>query len=168
MAKILIISENFIKDNSTIDENVDVKLIRSTIWDCQRDYIKPLLGTDLYNKVIADITSDSLTGNYKILVDNYISEALLKWVMMESVPTMLYKYRNKSVGTHDSDNGQPISYQVMQQEMNRWRDKAELRSQDVTRYLCANEDLYPEFTSNADEDDLHPNNNNFTTSIYLG
>ena len=168
MAKILMISEQFIKDNSTINENVDVKLIRSTIWDCQRDYIKPILGTDLYNKVINDIDTDSLTGDYKTLVDDYISESLLKWVMMESVPTMLYKYRNKAVSTQDSDNSQPISYTAMQQEMNRWRDKAEVRSQDITRYLCANDDKFPEYCDNDDLDDIQPNGNNYTTSIYLG
>lgn len=168
MAKVLIISEQFIKDNSVINENVDVKLLRATIWDCQRDYIKPLLGTDLYNKVLADINSDSLTGDYLTLVNDYISEALLKWVMFESVPTLLYKYRNKAVSTQDSDNSQPISYKAMQEEMNRWKDKAEIRSEDVTRYLCVNSDSFPEYTDNNDDDDITPNGRNFTTSIYLG
>ena len=162
------ISEQFVKDNSTINENVDVKLLRSTIWDCQRDYIKPILGTDLYDKVITDITAGTLSGNYKILADEYISESLLKWVMMESVPTMLYKYRNKAVSTQDSDNSQPISYTAMREEMNRWRDKAELRSEDITNYLRANDNLFPEYLSNSDEDDIYPNDNNYTTSIFLG
>jgi len=168
MVKALMITEKFVKDNSTIDENVDVKLLRSTIWDAQRDYIKPLLGTDLYNKILNDILNDSLTGNYLTLLKEYVSEALLKWVMMESVPTLLYQYRNKSVATKDSDNAQPISYTVMQEEMNRWKYKAEVRSQDVTRYLCANELLFPEYILNDDDDDIKPNRNNFTTSIFLG
>jgi hypothetical protein len=168
MAKILFISEDYVKENTTINENVDVKLLRSTIWDCQRDYIKPILGTDLYNKVESEINAGTLTGNYQTLVDTYISESLIKWVMMESVPTMLYKYRNKSVSTQTSDNASPISYQAMQQEMNRWRDKAELRSQDITRYLCANDDLFPEYCSNEDSDDIQPSGSNYTTSIYLG
>lgn len=168
MVKALMITEQFIKDNTTINENVDVKLMRSTIWDCQRDYIKPILGTDLYNKILADINNSTLSGDYLTLRDEYISESLLKWFMMESVPTMLYKYRNKAVSTQSSDNAQPINYTEMREEMNRWRDKAELRSQDITSYLCANSTLFPEYTSNSDSDDIQPNGNNFTTSIYLG
>ncbi len=162
------ISEQFIKDNSVIDENVDVKLLRSTIWDCQRDYIKPILGTDLYNKLESDIKSGSVSGNYLILLNDYVAESLIKWVVYESVPTLTYKYRNKSVGKGSSDHDNPINYAEIKGEMDRWRIKAELRSQDLTNYLCAKSVLFPEYSSNVDLDDIKPKNNNFTIPIYLG
>jgi len=168
MSKILIISEQFIKDNSQIDENVDVKLMRSTIYDSQRDYIKPILGTDLYDKVLSDISGSSLSGDYLTLINDYVAESLLKWVVFELNFILLYKYRNKNVTKQGSENSQVVDYTEHRYLMDRWKDKAEVRSQDVTDYLCANTDLFPEYLSNSDSDDIHPNRNNYTTSIYLG
>ena len=154
MSKVLIISEQFIKDNSQIDENVDVSLIRSTIYDAQRDYIKPILGT-------------SLSGDYLTLVNEYVAESLLKWVIFELNFILLYKYRNKNISKQNSENSQPVDYTEHRYLMDRWKDKAEVRSEDVTRYLCANTDLFPEYISNSDSDDLRPNGSNYTTSIFL-
>src|SRR6056300_850938 len=130
MAKVLFISEQYIKDNSQLDENVDVKLIRSTIYDAQRDYIKPILGTDLYEKIESDISGSSLTGNYQTLVNDYVAEALLKWVIFELQFILLYKMRNKSVGKQNSENQQPVDYTEHRYLMDRWKEKAERRSQD--------------------------------------
>jgi len=168
MAKVLFITENFIKENSPIDENVDVKFLRSTIYDAQRDYIKPILGSDLYDKIESDISGSTLTGDYLTLVNDYVSESLLKWVIFELTDVLLYKYRNKNVSKQDSENAQPVNYTEHRYLMDRWKEKAERRSQDTTDYLCANIDLFPEYTSNSDIDDIFPNKGNFTTSIYLG
>lgn len=168
MAKILFISEQYLKDNSQIDENVDVKLIRSTIYDCQRDYIKPILGTDLYEKLESDISGGTLTGNYLTLANDYVAEALLKWVIFELQFILLYKMRNKNVSKQSSENSQPVDYTEHRYLMDRWKEKAERRSQDVTDYLCANDDLYPEYLSNSDADDIYPNKSNYNTSIFLG
>jgi len=168
MSKILFISESFVKDNSVLDENIDVKIIRPTIYDAQRDYIKPILGTDLYDKVISDIAGSTLAGDYLTLVDDYIADCLLKWVIFEINIVGLYKYRNKSVSKQTSENSQPVDYTGQRYLMDSWKAKAETRSQDITDYLCANSDLFPEYLSNSDDDDIYPNQYNYTTSIYLG
>jgi hypothetical protein len=168
MAKILFITEDFVKQNSQLDENVDMKLIRSTIYDAQRDYILPILGTDLYNKLTSDISGSTLTGNYLSLTNDYVAEALLKWVIFELQFVLLYKMRNKNVSKQNSENSSPVDYTEHRYLMDHWRAKAETRSEDITRYLCANTDLFPEYTSNSDPEDIKPHGSNYTTSIYLG
>jgi len=168
MSKILFISEDYVKSNTVVDENLDVKVIRPTIYDAQRDHIKPILGTDLYEKIIADIAGSTLTGNYLTLVDNYIADCLLKYVVFALNIVGLYKYRNKSVSKQTSENSNPVDYTEQRYLMDYWQKKAEVRSQDITDYLCANVDLFPEYAANNDLDDLLPNSRNYTTSIYLG
>lgn len=168
MSNVLFISENYVKDNSLIDENVDVKLLRPTIYDAQRDYILPILGTKLYEKIEADIVANTLAGDYLNLVTKYIAPALVKWVQYEANISLLYKYRNKNVSTKSSENSQPINYNEQRFLMDNFKNKAELRSQDITNYLCANTDLFPEYLQNTAINDIRPKNNNFTTSIYLG
>ena len=45
---VLFVSETYIKNNSVIDENVDMRLILPAIRDAQELRIHPILGTPLY------------------------------------------------------------------------------------------------------------------------
>ena len=71
---VLFVSEDTIKKSTTINGNVDVELLLPYIKVAQDIHIHQLLGTDLYDKIQADITGGSLTGNYKTFTDKYMRE----------------------------------------------------------------------------------------------
>jgi len=71
---VLFISETFLKQNTQVSDNVDVKYIREAILWAQDSEIQTVLGTTLYNKIQADITAGTLAGAYKTLVDDYRTE----------------------------------------------------------------------------------------------
>ena len=77
MAIALFISEQFIKDNSVIDENVDMHYITTTIDKCQKKYFRQILGTALYNELTTQINAGSLTALNTTLLDDYIQDALM-------------------------------------------------------------------------------------------
>lgn len=55
MVRAFFISEKFLKDHTALDENIDMKKIRPTIYQCQLQYIEALLGTQLYEDLIAKV-----------------------------------------------------------------------------------------------------------------
>ena len=67
---VLFINEDKLKDSTAINGNVDVEYLLPYIRTAQREIIECKLGTDLYEKLEADITAGSLAGNYKKLVDD--------------------------------------------------------------------------------------------------
>ena len=142
MARQLFFDENFLKENSEIDENVDMKLLNPTIWRCQIQYMQNVLGTNLYDKILADIEASTLTGVYLTLVDDYCADALQYWVMYEVQIPLLFKFRDKAVSTKNSTNSAPISTKELSRIENRFKDKAEFFTQRISDYLCANESLY--------------------------
>ena len=79
MQNTLLISEAKLKRFTDINNALDVDLISSVIREAQIVHITRLLGTKLYDKIISDVDNDTLTGNYKTLVDDYIQDALLYW-----------------------------------------------------------------------------------------
>jgi hypothetical protein len=168
MARTLLIGAQYIKDNSPIDENVDERLMLDTIWTAQREHIKPLLGTDLYDDILAKAAAATLASNDLTLVNEYIAPCLTKWVMFEMTLIQSYKYRNKGVVQQNSENSQPTSYENLSHLFDMWRDKAEMFGQDLIRYVKANTDLFPLYLTNNDADDIHPINNNYTSGLYLG
>jgi len=168
MARTLLIDEQYIKDNSAIDENVDVKLLLDAIWTSQREHIKPLLGTDLFDDIIAKADAATLAGNDLILVDTYIAPTLLKWVIFEMTLVLSYKYRNKGVMQQNSDNSTSTGSADLRTLLDHWRHKAEMFANDTVQYLRANTDLFPLYLTNSDFDDIQPKASGYTSGLFLG
>ena len=168
MSRILIISEDFVKDNSEIDENVDMKLLNPTIWRCQIQYLQNILGTKLYNSILAKIDADTLTGDYLTLVDDYCADCLLNYVMFEVQVPLLYKFRDKNVSKKSSDNAQPIDFKEHRYLKDFYKDKAEFFAKRIAAYLCENEELFTEYNTEDQVDEVRPHDGKATVSVYLG
>lgn len=169
----LFISENYIKENSAIDENTDYKKILPTIWQCQIQYIQGLLGTKLYEYLLTEI--DDLIDNGtpldavdETLINDYIRDTHLYWAEYELQIPLLYEFRNKNVSKNRSDNGTPIDLKESYRIENRFKDKAEFFSERLSDYLCANSTLYPTYQTESDTDETRPQQGKPTVSIFLG
>merc|ERR1711965_718282 len=71
-ATALFISRTDLVKNSIIDGNVDTDKFIQFIKIAQQIDIQNLLGTDLYNKIGADIVAGNLSGDYLSLVNDYV------------------------------------------------------------------------------------------------
>ena len=85
----LFISEQYIKDTSYIDENVDIKLLRSTILETQDFRILPILGSNFY-ALLKDNASSAWTSTNRTFVNTYVAPALKKatsfFMVLEAEP----------------------------------------------------------------------------------
>ena len=163
---VLFISETYVKNNTLIDENVDVRLLLPSITDAQELRIHPICGTPLYDDLKAKITATTLNADEIKLLDEYIAPSMLQWTMYECSASMLFKYRNKSVATKSSENSQPIDFQDLQFLRDEWKNKAEERDKRLINYLGDNSTLFPKYNENSD--DLNPRRTAYQTSFYLG
>lgn len=169
MAIALLVSEQFIKDTTVIDENVDMKLLRDVIELCQDKYILPLVGTGIYNQLQSQIVSGSLSADNTILMDSYVIKAMKWWVQYEGVDVLTYKFNNKSVSKKTSENSQPIDMEEVRRLMEKFRTNAEMYSQRLTNYLIANISTFTLYSNPGSTiDTIIPKRNSYTTSIYLG
>tara|TARA_R100001244_G_scaffold56079_1_gene47873 strand:+ start:2429 stop:2974 length:546 start_codon:yes stop_codon:yes gene_type:complete len=167
---ILFITETFIKNYSNIDDNVDTQYITPVIDLVQKMYIRPILGTALYNELVTQITDDAVSVNNVNLIENYIQDAMLYYVLSEGLPSFTYKIENKSVSTKTSDNATPVDNSIIQSEVARYKDRAEFFAQTLIDFLEANADdvnynayLNPGSAFNT----VRPINNSYTTGWVL-
>lgn len=168
MARGLLINETFVKSNSEVDENVDMKLINPTIWYCQKAYIEPVLGTVLYNDLIADVVAGSVTGDNLTLIDDYIADALLYWVMLELQVPLTYKFRNKSVSKNTDANSQPVDFEQHKYLKDVYRPKAQYFTERLKAYLCENSTLFPLYGTENAADEISPRDIAPQVSVYFG
>lgn len=72
MAELLFITPQEITQTTIIGGNVDTDKYQMCILETQVRIIEPLLGSELYQKIISDIEGDTLTGDYLELFNDYI------------------------------------------------------------------------------------------------
>ena len=84
MATALFINRTDLVKNSIIDGNVDTDKFIQFIKIAQQIDIQNLLGTDLYNKISADIVAGTLSGNYLSLVNTYVQPTLIWFAQMNN------------------------------------------------------------------------------------
>ena len=78
MATVLFISEETLKQETIISENVDPKLLVPTIKEAQNIYLLPILGTSLYNQLVTQVSSNTVSAANVTLLDTYITLTLVK------------------------------------------------------------------------------------------
>ena len=168
----LFISEYYIKNNSEIDDNVDVKLLLPTVVYCQRQYIKNTIGSPLYDAIEAEISATPqgtiATAAYLTLVDTYIAPALLAWVMKEAQVPLTYKFRNKSVGKNNSEFSQNIDYTEHKYVKDYYEPRAILYTKDNENFLCANLTTYPLYSQYTTSDEVRARPTTGKTAVWLG
>jgi hypothetical protein len=172
MAVTHFIGEQALKDNSVLNENVDMKLITPIITLVQDKYVIQTLGTGQYNEVKSAIIADTtLASNSRIktLVDDYIQPMMIWWILYELQPVLNYKLTNKSIAQKSSDNSQPAGRTDMLGLMDRHKDNAQYYTQRLINYLIANPTLFPlYFNPGNTVDTVVPRRRPYTKGLYLG
>jgi hypothetical protein len=164
----LFISVQGIKDRTGLHANVDEKLVLPEIKTAQDMYILPTMGSTLYNRLQAGITAANLNANEVLLLNNYVADCLIYYVMSELPMGLSYQFYNKGLLRKSGDNTENPSMQDMIDVANRYRTRAEFYKQRMIKYLRQNNTLYPEylnFTSGIDT--IVPDLEGYTTSLYL-
>jgi hypothetical protein len=168
--KVMLLSEATLKAESILQDNVDMKVVTPTIYDVQNFYILPILGTSMYNEVINQVRTASLTDANKTLLDLYIQPTMIWYCRYELPLNMNYKYFNKAVGVQNADNMQPANLDELMVVMDRAKNKAEWYAERLTKYLLANETLYPLYLNqpDVDIDTILAKRTNYTSGMVLG
>ena len=166
--KVLMLTADYYKRNSVVNLNVDEELIHPQIIKAQNMNIERILGSDLFNIVLAEITAQTYTARITTLLEDYIQPALVEWITYTALPYLNYKFTNKSISKKSSDNSEPSELNEVNFLRQDIRDDAEYLSERMTKFLEANETTYPEYNNgNTECDDIKPTKVNFINGIYL-
>lgn len=163
----LLISETYLKQGTVLNENADIKVVEPNIKLAQDLYIHTTLGTDLYNAILSQVSSSTLTAANETLLTDWIKPCLKHYVLYELGRDLLYKWMNKGVVTKSSDNSQPVDHSVINQIRQEYKDIAEWYRENMIKFLCHNEVDYPLYTQNNTSDKLKPRKNGYSSPLYL-
>lgn len=167
---ILLVSDTMIKEKTALHGNVDPKLLYPDIKVAQDMYIHPLLGSELYDKIQSDIENGTVSGDYKTLLDEYVVDCLIYYVLADLPTTISFQFWNKGVIRKQGESTELPSMSDLVDISNKYRIRAEFYGNRLTKYLKENAAAkFQEYLNPGNGvDDISPINAVFSLPIYLG
>lgn len=171
MAEILLSSEKFIKDVTSISDNLAGKFILPSLREAQEVKLKGILGSCLLRQ-LKDLIKEHLIdheeyGAYKELADE-CQYFLAYTTVTEVLNKVSYKVSNMGVTKTSDDNVQNASAEEISQQRYYYQSKADSCAYDLQRFLLEHRAAYQELTD-CDCERLHANlYSHASCGIFLG
>lgn len=175
-ANILLISDQMIKERTSIHGNIDPQLIYPDLKYAQDAYIKPVLGTALYEKLQLLISNNTIgdpaNADYKGLIDVYIADALMYYTLAELPETLSFQFWNKGIVRKQGDNTELPSMAEILSIASRYKSRAEYYANRLRLFILTQNGTnqkFPEYSQPGSTiDTVTPEQRQFTMPIYLG
>ena len=158
MATVLFIDRTDLVRNSILDGNVDTDKFIFFIKTAQEIHIQNYLSTKMYNALTSAIVAGiDLPENarWKSLLDEYVVPMLIWFTQVDYIPFASYQIRNGGMFKHRSENADTVSKDEVDYLVEKARTNAEWYSRRFIDFMAFNQTLYPEYTSNSN-DDIYP------------
>ena len=170
MAYVLFISEERLKDSTTIGLSVSTELLSPYIKQAQKLQIETRLGTQLSDKLKALIVAGTVNdvGNeaYATLLNDYIAEVFPSMCLWMAIPFLRYKIENGNIYAKTSENGNALSTEEAQQLRNEVLNTAEYYMERMIDYIRNNTASFPEYSTNTGSD-VDPDRNSYYSNMNL-
>lgn len=151
-----------------LNSNISAERLRPIIKEVQEMRIQPLTGTNLFNKLIDGVNSNNLGADYKTLLNDYVKDVIVYYVLADLPYRMKYKFTNVSFLEQTAENTTPVNSQDVKQISEFYQSKAVWYADRLVDYLKANESKFAEYTTTQAADGIAPTKGQYKTSIYLG
>lgn len=166
MTNIFFVSETYIKENSPVSQNVDIKDIRPFVPMAQDLFLQPILGTNFYRYLSNVFASGTTNANEDELI-SYIEPAVAYKACELAMPFLNQQIKNKGNQFQSGDFSSPGTTDDTRYLKNELKNVSEFFFERLRKYLCENEDLFPQYKQDNDSDMKPDTSTNYSWGIIL-
>jgi hypothetical protein len=181
-SKVLFIDETYLKNCTEIDQNVDARLLRTSIQYTQDKYVLPVLGNNIFEQwkqwIASGVTLQNNASYYFDSNDLYVLETFVQPMlaaacMIELVFKINLQIRNKGVEQSHSEFSTTATDKQIAWLSENYRETANFYCQRCTQFLSANPDIFvnwlnPQLGTNGNGADLfYPEKTKYNCGIFL-
>ena len=141
---VLIVSEDFVKSNSNLGDNVFGKFLLPAIRESQEIYLQQIIGTALYESILEKIKDGNLVDPYKEFVDDYIRWTLLYQVLSDVIDILDVKLANLGTVRSRDEYVDSISDGERDRLKQNYQYKADFYCKRMQEFLLNNRNAFPE------------------------
>lgn len=154
----LLLESSYLLERGIIDNNVDTKKLNFVIETVQDLYIKPLIGTKLFNAIRTQSIppATSLTPANETLLNDYILKIMVLYVQARMTSVLKYRYMNKGVMAKSAENASPIDLAEVKYLEDKFVSDAQVYADQMKRFIIANLTDYPLYYANNGINEINP------------
>jgi hypothetical protein len=152
MAQGLFVTTKDMATFTPMNGSIDVDKITQYMKLAHDIHLQNYLGTDLFDKIGADIVASTLIEPYATLVSKYIKPMALWYGFYEYLKFGGYSVSNQGIYKHTSENSESVDLK----EVDSMEDKALIIADNYAKvfvdYICFNSASFPEYNTNSNGD----------------
>ena len=170
---VLLISEDYLKTNSNLNDNAFGKWILPAIRESQEMGLMPIIGECLYKRICEMVDNGDINKQvnvaYKDLLDERIQPYLLYQTLCNIVPIINGKMANIGTVATNDEHIITLSQGELDLTQNYYRERADFYAKRLQEWVKTNETAYPEL-KNCGCGNMQPNLDSSANSvgIWLG
>jgi len=172
MTNVLFISEDMLRSNTELSNNLWSKSLLPAIRTAQDLYLQEYLGSCLYNKITELISTNTISEEenvqYKDLLDEYITPYLIERVVADVIPIVGSKIVNLGVMKSSDEHVQNIGAGEVDRLVQLHVIKADHYAKRMQHFLNENREAFPELNTCGCGDIKPTLDSAADCSIYLG
>jgi hypothetical protein len=149
MAELLFITPQEVTSTTILGANVDVDKYLFTILNTQLTVIEPLIGTELYNKIVDDKTNNVLSGKYLELFEKFIKPITKYKSVAEYIEVASFNLNNSGLIKFTQDGSTVVDKDEVLFLSNKYNATAQMFIQRFEKWICKNN--LPEYKTYQDE-----------------
>lgn len=163
MSKALFITRQDVIAKSPLNGNIDPDKIMQHIELAQDIHIQQQLGTDLYNKLQADIIAGTLAGDYLALIVDYIKPMHIHYAVLEYMHYAAYSISNAGAFRATPENSTVMTKGEIDALIEKQRSVAAFYTTRFNDYMSNNAATrFPEYYTNSSGDMYPQHDQNYT------
>lgn len=145
------ISEQFLKEEGVVSDNVDVKRYSPLIQTAARAFLRPMIGSYFFDDLLVKYNNKTLSPD-EIKVVDIMKYSILWRATAEAGVSVSYQLTNKGYQTQSGDFSTSPENSVVWKMYDHYIQKCVTFDKDLKDWLLGNKNLYPNFTNKLNND----------------
>ena len=155
MDTVLLVSEQRMKQWTSLDNNIRIDVLTPSILNAQSVYSQQSLGTRFYNRLKSGIANNDLTTNENNFLRDYVGPALMQYSLYLVLPSLKYKLVEKGIVSGTSEETAASTLEDMKYLRQNAMNLAQFYDERLREFLQDNPGMFPEYT-NPGTDGMQP------------
>jgi hypothetical protein len=145
METVLLVSEQRMKQWTSLDNNIRIDVLTPSILNAQEIYIQDTLGTRFFNRLKEGVRLNNLTVDESTFLKDYVGPTLMQYSLYLLLPNLKYKMVEKGILNGSSEETGQTTLEELQFLRESTMDTAQFYDQRMKDFLIQNPSMFIEW-----------------------
>jgi len=145
METVLLVSEQRMKNWTSLDNNIRIDVLTPSILNAQELYIQDSLGSVFFRRLKEGVYNNDLTVDEETFLKDYVGPTLMQYALYLLLPSLKYKFVEKGILNGTSEETQPTTLQELQYLRENTMETAQFYDARLREFLRQHPNMFPEW-----------------------